>query len=175
MFRSTTGVIGGFNPNHTEVSVPGQVGWQPSIAPGTTVLLDDGGQAIFLQASQSIAEFHAVQWGAGVISATNPYAARYSSTSLAALTPNIAVAQVSVTTGEYFWAVAGGRMRVRLAAQTATGAPLYTTATDGVLGSTQVTAGAVMGLHNGDVSISASGVSIGTVIGQNIHIGKIGV
>jgi hypothetical protein len=172
MARSTTGVIGGFNELHTEVSAPGVPGWQPSIKPGTRVMLDDGGEAIFLQATQTLLEFSAVQWGAEVISATNPYAARYATTSLASVCPHIAVTQVSVTTGEYFWGVMGGRIRVRLAANCAAGAPLYTTTTDGVLDDAIVTQGAVLGL-NAVVGITAAAAALCS--GQNIHISRIGV
>lgn len=172
MSRSTTGVIGGFNPTHTEVSVAGQVGWQPSIPPGTQVVLDDGGQAIFLKAAETLVQYSAVSWGASVISATEPFAAAYANTSLAALTPHIAATQVSVTAGEYFWGVVGGRMTVQLAQGCAAGAPLYTTATDGVLDDAQVTAGPVLGLH---AVVTVSNATAGLCMGQNIHIGKIGV
>lgn len=171
MSRSTTTLIGGFNELHTETSVSGVPGWQPSVKPGTKVLLDDGGEAVFLKAGETLTQYSAVQWGSPVIPGSDDYQAAYANTSLAATCPNIAVTQVSVTAGQYFWGVMGGRPTVKLAANCAAGAPLYTTTTDGVLDDAIVTAGAVMGL------VAATSISTAAAVecvGQNIHIGKIG-
>lgn len=137
----------------------------PKFAVGTTVQLNDGGQAMYVLSSTSaVSTFAAVAINADgtvdMLTTTN-----------GATTPRIGFAQTSIATGFYGWVQTGGVVKVNLAANCDDNVPLFTTATPGVLDDATVTAGYVMGLIN---TVTISNATAVTCVGQYPHVGRYG-
>jgi hypothetical protein len=130
----------------------GSMDSSPSFNLGTTVNLDDGGQAVYVQAASSVAQYNAVT-------------VRYDNTVAPITTTNsanskaIGFAQVSIASASYGWVQIGGKPRVTVATACQPNVPLFTTATAGVLDDATVTAGLVAGLVATTSAASASAVS----------------
>ena len=124
----------------------------PSFNLGTTVNLDDGGQAIYVQAASTVATYAAV-------------AVRVNNTVVPLTTTNsagskaVGFAQVSIASAYYGWVQLGGKPRVLVAANCQPSVPLFTTATAGVLDDATVTAGLVAGLVATTSTVTASNVT----------------
>ena len=124
----------------------------PSFNLGTTVNLDDGGQAIYVQAASTVATYAAV--AVQVNNTVVPLTTTNSAGSKA-----VGFAQVSIASAYYGWVQLGGKPRVLVAANCQPSVPLFTTATAGVLDDATVTAGLVAGLVATTSTVTASNVT----------------
>ena len=130
---------------------------------GTCVNLDDGGQAIYVQAASAVSQYAAV-------SVRSDNKAVPVTTTNAADSKRFAVAQVSIASGSFGWVQSGGVMRVNLAASCNPAVPLFTTATAGVLDDATVSGGGV-GLVAGIVATAtASGATAITCVAGFPHV-----
>jgi hypothetical protein len=128
---------------------------------GTTVRLNDGGTAMFVESSASACSTYA----AVVIGES--YVATMLTTGVARSAGNqVAFAQTSIATGYCGWVQFGGRPKVNLAANCAPFVPLYTTATAGVLDDATVSGsgGMVMGVF---AAVSISNATAVTCMSHN--------
>jgi len=119
---------------------------------GTTVNLDDGGQAVYVQAASTVATYAAV--AVRVDNSVVPLTTTNSASSKA-----VGFAQVSIASASYGWVQLGGKPRVNVAVACQPNVPLFTTATAGVLDDATVTAGLVAGLVATTSAASASAVT----------------
>ena len=126
----------------------------PSINVGTLVNLDDGGQAVYVQAASEISQFNAVCIPASNI-ATNATTARVASTK------RVGFAQVSIASGQYGWVHLGGKVRVQVSASCLPGVALYTTTTEGRLDDATVSGALVAGVVT---ELTASATSAMTAV-----------
>jgi hypothetical protein len=124
----------------------------PAFGLGTVVNLDDGGQAIYVQAASTVATYSAVS--VLVDNTVVPLTTTNSAASKA-----VGFAQVSIASAEYGWVQLGGKPRVLVAANCQPSVPLFTTATAGVLDDATVTAGLVAGLVATTSTVTASNVT----------------
>jgi hypothetical protein len=151
MSVSTSGVIG--------VAL-GNTDTSPQFNVGTTVNLDDGGQAVYVQAASAVAQYDAVS-------------VRFNNTVVPITTTNsanskaVGFAQTSIASAEYGWVQIGGKPVVKLAASCLPAVPLYTTATAGTLDDTAVSGGLVAGI----VAVTtASGATALTCVAGYPHV-----
>ena len=126
----------------------------PSINVGTLVNLDDGGQAVYVQAASEISQFNAVCIPASNI-ATNATTARVANTK------RVGFAQVSIASGQYGWVQLGGKVRVNVSASCLPGVALYTTTTEGRLDDATVSGALVAGVVT---ELTASATSAMTAV-----------
>ena len=124
----------------------------PAFNLGTVVNLDDGGQAIYVQAASTCATYAAVS--VRVDNKVVPLTTTNSAASKA-----VGFAQVSIASAYYGWVQLGGKPRVLVAANCQPSVPLFTTATAGVLDDATVTAGLVAGLVATTSTVTASNVT----------------
>jgi hypothetical protein len=124
----------------------------PAFNLGTVVNLDDGGQAIYVQAASTVATYSAVS--VLVNNTVVPLTTTNSAASKA-----VGFAQVSIASAEYGWVQLGGKPRVLVAANCQPSVPLFTTATAGVLDDATVTAGLIAGLVATTSTVTASNVT----------------
>ena len=124
----------------------------PAFGLGTVVNLDDGGQAIYVQAASTVATYAAV--AVQVDNTVVPLTTTNSAASKA-----VGFAQVSIASAYYGWVQLGGKPRVLVAANCQPSVPLFTTATAGVLDDATVTAGLVAGLVATTSTVTASNVA----------------
>ena len=132
----------------------------PSVNVGTTVNLDDGGQAVYVQAASTVSTYAAVS--VLVDNTVVPLTTTNSANSKA-----IGFAQVSIASASYGWVQIGGKPRVSVATACQPNVPLYTTATPGVLDDAVVSGGLVAGLVATTSAASASAV---TCIAGYVHV-----
>ena len=151
MSVSTSGVIG--------VAL-GNTDTSPQFNVGTTVNLDDGGQAVYVQAASAVAQYDAVS-------------VRFNNTVVPITTTNsanskaVGFAQASIASAYYGWVQIGGKPVVKLAASCLPAVPLYTTATAGTLDDTAVSGGLVAGI----VAVTtASGATALTCVAGYPHV-----
>ena len=126
----------------------------PSVNVGTLVNLDDGGQAVYVQAASEISQFNAV-----CIPATN--VAQNATTARVASTKRVGFAQVSIASGYYGWVQLGGKVRVNVSASCLPGVALYTTTTEGRLDDATVSGALVAGVVT---EVTASATSAMTAV-----------
>jgi len=119
---------------------------------GTVVNLDDGGQAMYVQAASTVSAYAAVS--VLVNDAVVPL-----TTTNAASSKAVGFAQTSIASASYGWVQLGGRPRINVATACQPNVPLFTTATAGVLDDATVTAGLVAGLVATTSAASASAVT----------------
>ncbi len=127
---------------------------------GTTVNLDDGGQAVYVQAASAVAQYDAV-----AVLGNNtvvPITTTNSANSKA-----VGFAQVSIASASYGWVQIGGKPVVKLAASCAPAVPLYTTATAGTLDDAAVSGGLVAGIV---ALTTASGATALTCVAGYPHV-----
>ena len=127
---------------------------------GTTVNLDDGGQAVYVQAASAVAQYDAV-----AVLGNNtvvPITTTNSANSKA-----VGFAQVSIASASYGWVQLGGKPVVKLAASCNPAVPLYTTATAGTLDDTAVSGGLVAGIV---ALTTASGATALTCVAGYPHV-----
>jgi len=130
---------------------------------GTTVNLDDGGQAIYVQAASDTSQYAAV-----AILANNTCVPL--TTTNAATSKRFAVAQTSIASGYYGWVQSGGVVRINLAISCNPSVPLFTTGTGGVLDDATVSGGGV-GLVAGLVATATATVATSvTCVGGYPHV-----
>ena len=139
----------------------------PSFGLGTVVNLDDGGQAVYVQAASEISQYAAV-----AVQSNNK--AVMITTTNAATTKRIGFAQVSIASGSYGWVQTGGVPVVKLAASCLPNVPLFTTATAGTLDDATVSGNGV-GLVVGIVATAtASGATAITCVAGYPHVSGAG-
>ena len=132
----------------------------PAFNVGTVVNLDDGGQAIYVQAASTVATYAAV-------------AVRVNNTVVPLTTTNsagskaVGFAQVSIASASYGWVQIGGKPVVKLAASCLPAVPLYTTATAGTLDDAVVSGGLVAGIV---ALTTASGATALTCVAGYPHV-----
>lgn len=124
----------------------------PAFNLGTVVNLDDGGQAIYVQAASTCATYAAV--AVQVDNTVVPLTTTNSAASKA-----VGFAQVSIASAYYGWVQLGGKPRVSVATSCQPSVPLFTTATAGVLDDATVTGGLVAGIVATTSAASASAVT----------------
>ena len=124
----------------------------PSFNLGTTVNLDDGGQAVYVKAASTVATYSAV--AVQVDNTVVPLTTTNSASSKA-----VGFAQASIASAYYGWVQLGGKPRVNVATACEPNVPLFTTATGGVLDDATVTGGLVAGLVATTSAASASAVT----------------
>ena len=127
---------------------------------GTTVNLDDGGQAVYVQAASAVAQYDAVAvLGDNTVVPVT--------TTNSANSKVIGFAQVSIAAASYGWVQIGGKPVVKLAASCNPAVPLYTTATAGTLDDAVVSGGLVAGIV---ALTTASGATALTCVAGYPHV-----
>lgn len=129
-------------------------------ATGTVVNLNDGGQAVYVQAASSVAQYDAV----AVLSNNTVVPV---TTTNSASSKRVGFAQTSIASGSYGWVQTGGVPVVKLAASCLPNVPLYTTATAGTLDDAVVSGGLVAGIV---ATVSASGATAVTCVAGYPHV-----
>ena len=124
----------------------------PQFNQGTTVDLDDGGQAVYVKAASTVATYAAVS--VLVDNSVVPL-----TTTNAAASKAVGFAQVSIASASYGWVQIGGKPRVNVFTACQPNVPLFTTATAGVLDDATVTGGLVGGIVATTSAASASAVT----------------
>ena len=127
---------------------------------GTTVYLDDGGHAVYVQAASAVAAYAAVS--VRVNDTVVPL-----TTTNAAASKAVGFAQVSIASAYYGWVQLGGKPRVNVATACEPSVPLFTTATAGVLDDATVTGGLVEGIV---ALTTASGATSLTCVAGYPHV-----
>lgn len=130
---------------------------------GLVVNTDDGGEAIYVQANESIDPF-------GYVLIDDNHKVDYGNTSLAQTNARLRGGwpQVTLKISEFGWVQMSGKPKAKLAASCADNLPLFTTTTDGVLDDASIISalGWVEGAR-AEVSISnATAVTINVARGQ---------
>jgi hypothetical protein len=133
------------------------------IAKGTKVDLNDGGEAIYVQALSEISTFAAVAIFAD-------QTAQMLTTTNSATTKRVGFAQTSIPSGQYGWVQTSGIVKVNLAANCDDNVPLYTTATAGVLDDAVVSQGLILGVTN-TVTIS-NATAVTCIAAQGAMVGS---
>ena len=134
---------------------------------GTTVNLDDGGQAVYVQAASTVSQYMAV----AVLSDNTAVPI---TTTNAATSKRVGFAQASIASGYYGWVQTGGVPVVKLAASCLPNVPLFTTATAGTLDDATVSGNGV-GLVVGIVATAtASGATAITCVAGYPHVSGAG-
>lgn len=155
MTISVSPLIGAANLSDVRTTADG-----PLFPLGTSVTLNDGGRAIYIQAASELSTFSAV----GIRS---DYKAQMLTTTLAASTRVFAAAQVSIASGYYGWVQQGGSFKVNLNTNCDDNVPLYTTATAGVLDDATVSGGLIGGIVS---TVTISTATAVTCYGMNPFI-----
>ena len=132
----------------------------PSFNVGTTVNLDDGGQAVYVQAASTVSTYMAVS-----VKGDNTVVPL--TTTNSAQSKVIGFAQASIASGSYGWVQIGGKPVVNLAASCLPAVPLFTTGTAGTLDDATVTGGLVMGIV---ALTTASGATALTCVAGYPHV-----
>jgi hypothetical protein len=127
---------------------------------GTTVNLDDGGQAVYVQAASTVSTYMAVS--VRVDNTVVPLTTTNSANSKV-----IGFAQTSIASAYYGWVQVGGKPRVNVLIACQPNVPLFTTATAGSLDDATVTAGLVAGLV---ATTSAASASAPTCVAGYPHV-----
>ena len=147
--------------------------------PGTIVNTSNGGEAIFVRAESTVAQYDCVAIGYFGDSATaatgTPFprvvpitTAGVAAAGVTGTGPSIAVAQVAITSGQYGWVFTKGtalRVKCLIACQPAV--LLYTTSTAGSIDDAVVSAGMIVGLT---ILTSATSASAPFCILNNPHV-----
>ena len=139
----------------------------PSFTPGLTVKTSDGGEAVYVQATSTIAQYNAciiinTASAAGASIGCVPV-----TTTNALTSQRLAFAQSAITSSNYGWVQTSGnsiRVNALIACQPAV--PLYTTSTAGSLDDAVVTAGYCLGVVLMSSATSAS--SPPAVVGNSV-------
>ena len=136
-------------------------------ATGTVVNLNDGGQALYVQAASEVSQYMAV-----AVLADNTVVPL--TTTNAATSKRIGFAQASIVSAQYGWVQVGGVPVVKLAASCLPNVPLFTTATAGTLDDATVSGNGV-GLVVGIVATAtASGATAITCVAGYPHVSGAG-
>lgn len=162
-----TNGLAGLNLTDTYASAAATFGKPLPCAVGTEVMTSDGGAAILVKATSTIAQYDAVI----IIQTSSAVGASIGAvpvTTTNALTSSrIAFAQTAITSSEYGWVFTSGsdiRVNCLIACQPAV--PLFTTSTAGKLDDTTVTAGYCLGvtLLSSATSASAPPAVVGSAV-----------
>lgn len=132
---------------------------------GLVVSLDDGGEAIYVQAASEISQYaYSVVFEDGT--------ANMATTTNDLLARRAGWAQASIPSGHYGWLQISGTPIGNLAAQCDDNLPLYTTATAGVLDDAIVTGHLVLGAVSKRTISNATAVSLLVARGQMVGNGS---
>lgn len=139
----------------------------PVFGTGTTVATSDGGEAVYVQATSTIAQYNACII-INTSSATGQSVGCVPVTTTNALTSQrLAFAQTAIASSSYGWVqTSGNNIRVNALIACQPAVPLYTTATAGSLDDTIVTAGYCLGVVLMSSATSAS--SPPAVVGNSV-------
>jgi len=152
---ATTGLVG---PALTQVDATART------RVGTVVNLDDGGEAIYVQALSEISQYaYSVAFEDGtaqMATTTNDLTCR-----------RAGWAQASIPSGYYGWLQISGKVIGNLAANCDDNLPLYTTATAGVLDDAIVTGHLVLGTVSKRTISNATAVTLLAARGQMVGNG----
>lgn len=133
---------------------------------GTRVRTNDGGEAVYVQATSGISTNNGV-----VINVD--YTVNALSTAAVAdgsgTSKEVAWAQTSCASGSYCWVQASGRPVGKLAANCADRVTLYTTATAGVVDDATVSAALIAGVVSKTTISNATAVTLMVPNGAHIH------
>lgn len=140
-----------------------------TFAVGTVVSLSDGGEAIYVKALSEISTYaYALIYADGTAQmATTTLATTAGTTS----TKRGAWAQASIPSGYYGWLQISGTPKGNLAANCDDQAPLYTTATAGVLDDATVSGGLIGGTISTVTISNATAVTLLVARGQMVVTG----
>ena len=129
----------------------------PSFTLGTVVNTSDGGEAMYVQATSTIAQYDACII-INTSSASSPTIGCVPVTTTNALTSQrLAFAQTAITSAYYGWVqTSGNNIRIKSLVACQPAVPLYTTATAGSLDDAIVTAGYCLGVVLMSSATSAS-------------------
>lgn len=147
MAYSTSAVIG------TRVNLEDGTSDRKAIV-GTTVVLSDGGLAMYVSALSTISTFMAV----GIDGDGNAYPL---TTTNSATSKKIGFAQVSIASAAFGWVQLSGKPKVAVLASCSDNVPLYTTSTAGSLDDAVVSTGLVLGVT---IPTRATSVSNATAV-----------
>lgn len=141
----------------TETSATGDASWSPKIPVGTTVSLSDGGEAMYVRATSTIAQYDACII-INTSSATGASIGCVPVTTTNALTSQrLCFAQTAIASADYGWVhLKGNNIRTKCLIACQPAVPLFTTATAGSLDDTTVTAGYCLGVVAMSSATSAS-------------------
>jgi len=133
---------------------------------GTTVALDDGGSATYVEAGSEIAQYSAVaiRVDQSVVGLTTAAVADGTGS-----TKQVGFAQTSIASGNYGWVQTSGRPVVNLAANCADKVILFTTSTAGVLDDATVSASLVAGVVSKTTISNATAITVLVPHGAYIH------
>lgn len=142
-------------------------GDQARVPTGTVVHLSDGGSAMFVQATSTIAQYDAciiinTSSAAGASIGAVPV-----TTTNALTSQRMGFAQTAITSANYGWVhLSGNSIRVKALIACQPAAPLFTTATAGQLDDATVTAGYCLGvvLMSSATSASAPPAVVGNAV-----------
>lgn len=114
---------------------------------GTIAATSDGGQAIYVQATSTIAQYDAVVISNAGSAVGAAYGAVPVSTTNALKSQRLGFAQTAITSGYYGWiSLSGSNLRINTLIGCNPAVPLFTTSTAGSLDDTTVTAGYCLGV-----------------------------
>ena len=126
---------------------------------GTVVTTSDGGKAMYVIAQSAIAQYDcvAILNSSSAVGAT--ICASPMTTTFAASSPRVGVAQVAIAAGSYGWVfLAGNDLRVNVLGSCQPVVPLFTTSTGGSLDDATVSGGYLPGIVAKTSAASASAV-----------------
>lgn len=143
----------------------------PPFAVGTVVQLSDGGEAMLVKALSEISTYaYALIYGDGTAQMATTTLATTAGTSS---TKRGGWAQSSIASGMWGWVQISGGPKGNLAANCDDQAPLYTTATAGVLDDATVSGGLVAGAISTVTISNATAVTLLVARGQMIVTGAV--
>ncbi len=134
----------------------------PKVDLGTTIKLDDGGEAVFCQMASAVGQYNAVVISSAFVASnlTTTNAAK----GAGGISRQVGWAQVSIAVSASGWIHTSGRPIGEVAANCADMIPLFTTATAGIIDSTTVSAAMLAGAVLKIGATSASNATAKTLI-----------
>ena len=133
-------------------------------AVGTVVSLNDGGEAVYVQALSELSQYaYSLIYADGT--------AQMATTTLAATAKRGGWGQASIPSGYFGWLQVSGKPKANLAANCDDNVPLFTTATSGVLDDAIVTGGVVLGAISTVTISNATAVTLLVARGQMVGTG----
>ena len=124
---------------------------------GTTVKTNDGGEAVYVQATSGVAQFNGVVVNVDYTVGGLSTGAVADGTGTA---KQIAWAQTSCASGSYCWVQTSGRPKGKLAANCADRVTLFTTATSGTLDDATVSNALVIGVVSKTTISNATAITL---------------
>ena len=152
-------VVVGANPGLVDDST------SPGWTTGVSTKLADGGIAIYVRATSTIAQYDAVGLAYDSSAVGGVGAFPLSTTNSQTTSRGVAFAQTAIASSKYGWVQQGGRPLVKCLANCGDQVPLYTTATAGSLDDATVSGGLVGG------AVPETSISNATAVTINVALG----